>query len=46
MFPRTTKLETKVILLKEKNQKQLSLDWNESVSKTKLFGANLMQIWL
>ena len=32
------------ILLKEKDQKQLKQ--NESVSKTKLFGANFMQIGL
>ena len=32
--------------LKEKDQKQLNYNKNESVSKTKLFGANFMQIRL
>ena len=32
--------------LKEKDQKQLNCNQNESDSKTKLFGANFMQIGL
>ena len=35
-----------MIYLKEKDQKQLNHNQNENVSKTKLFGANFMQIGL
>ena len=39
-------LERNEIILKEKNRKQLKRNQNEGISKTKLFGANFMQIGL
>ena len=39
-------LNSKLWKLKEKDQKQLNHNQNESISKTKLFGANFMQIRL
>ena len=38
--------QTCLVSLKENDQKQLSRNQNETVSKTKLFDANFMQIRL